>query len=137
MIIRVGVIGYIDEKFDKVDAWKLVRRGLETVKKQFSQTDFEIVSNLVNEGVPQTAYLMAGQQNWPTVGIAPNAVLAKRIFPCDTMKKAGEVWGDEVETFLGNIDVLISIGRNNNTKTYVAEAKKRGISVHEYKLMYV
>lgn len=137
MTIRVGVIGYIDEKFDKVDAWKLVRRGLDTVKKQFSQTDLEIVSNLVDEGVPQTAYIMAGQQNWPTVGIAPDAVLASRIFPCDTMKRGGSNWGDEVETFLGNIDVLVSVGRNDSTKVYVTEAKKRGLSVHEYKLTYI
>lgn len=136
MTIKVGVIGYVNEKFDKVDAWKLVRRGLETVKKQFSQGDFEIVSNLVNEGVPQTAYIMAGQREWPTVGIAPEAVLSQRIFPCDTMRKVGTKWGDEVGTFLESIDVLVSVGRNASTKVYVAEAKKRGISVHEYKLDY-
>jgi hypothetical protein len=132
--IKVGVVGYVSEKHDRVEAWKLVEKGFESVRKNFPDSAIEVVSMLVDKGVPQCAYYQAAQKGWPTSAVAPEAALKSKIWPCDTAKRAGEKWGDEVDTFLSNINVLIAVGRNNHIKDYVTGARKRGLTVHESKL---
>ena len=133
-VVRVGVVGYVSERFDTVEAWKLVQKGFETVRRNFPGKTFEVVSTMQDRGVPQAAYYQAAQNGWATVGVAPAEVLNEKTWPTDTAKCAGEKWGDEQNAFLEAVDVVVSVGRNNFSLATVKEAKKRGLSVHEYKL---
>ena len=132
--MRIGVIGYSAQKFDKKKATDLLKKSFDLVVSENKSDNYEVVSGLTNLGIPALAYKEAKERNWKTVGIAPKVSEEFEYFPCDDVRIVGEGWGEESETFLNSIDILVKIGGGKQSKTELSKAKDMGLKVYEYDL---
>jgi hypothetical protein len=133
--MRVGIVGYSEQKFDIEKASKLLEECFQehVILNDFNEIRF-IVSGLTNIGVPKISYEFAQKHYIATMGIACAKARKYDCFPCDRVHIVGNEWGDESETFLSSIDVLIRIGGGNQSKTECARAKELSILVIEKEL---
>jgi hypothetical protein len=127
--MRIGIVGYSQEEFDKEKAVKLLRSML--IQQKSIHLDITIVSKSTNFGVPAIAYEIAKELNLKTMGIACAKAGEYECFPCDRVHVVGMDWGDESETFLASIDKLIRVGGGKQSHAEVARAKELGIRVTE------
>lgn len=131
--MRVGVIGYSAQKFDERIGNLFVEGALNT-RRAKSQQELIVVSGYTNLGIPKLAYEYAKEFGYKTIGIACSKATDYECFPCDRVHIIGDNWGDESETFLASIDVLVRIGGGNQSLQECQRAKDLGIPVIEYEL---
>jgi hypothetical protein len=120
-IQKVGFIGYSAKKFDEnkaKDAIKLIFDELEPYKNQM-----EIVSGLTNMGIPKLVYEEAVKRGMKTVGIACEKAYDEECFDVDKKIIKGTEWGDESDTFLKYINILIKLGGGKQTEEEYKNAK--------------
>lgn len=132
--IRIGVTGYSAQKFDVDEANRMLRESYDILNGEFSDKEKVIVSGLTDLGIPALAYREAVRRNWKTVGIACFKARDYDCFPVDERTLTGLDWGEESETFLESIDVLVRIGGGNQAKRETAEFKGLKKKVMEYDL---
>ncbi len=109
--IKVGVVGFIDEsQFDKESAEAKIAEVFTDLKDKMALNDINIVSGLTNVGIPALAYAEAVKQGFTTTGIACSKAEEYECFPCDKKQIVGDQWGDESETFLSSIVILLKFG---------------------------
>ena len=106
--LRIGIIGYSSWGFDKDEAQLLILDKLVQLKE--ISGDCELVSGLTAIGIPLLAYEAASFLKMRTVGIACSKAYEYDCYPCDEIIIVGDNWGDESETFLSHIDLLIKVG---------------------------
>lgn len=112
--MKIGIIGYSAQKFDEVEAKRLIELGLSSLGVQ----DYDIiVSGLTNLGIPKLAYEIATERELKTVGIACKLAKEYDCFPVDEEIIVGDNWGDESETFLNYIEALIKVGGGKQSET--------------------
>ncbi len=137
-MIRVGVVGYSGQKFNKIKAWELLKEGFEQIKSDNHQNKLMIISGLTDMGIPSLAYYIARQNDWNVGGIAPEVALKHKWFPMsndgDELVISGVDWGDETPKFLDSIDVLLRVGGGVQALYETQLANKRGMKVYEYNL---
>lgn len=131
-LFHVGVVGYSSQKFDEKKAEELLKNEFEKLKQ--SGKNISIVSGLTDLGIPKIAYKLAKQFGFFTVGIACEKAYEYDCFPVDKKIIIGEDWGDESQTFLKQIEMLIRIGGGKQSLAEVEEAKKKGVTIIEYEL---
>ena len=132
--VRIGVAGYSDKKFSKLDANKYLKDAFDEIEEENKDSVFTVVSGWTDLGIPALAYEEAKKRGWKTVGIACEKAKEYKVFDCDEVKLIGSEWGDESETFLNDISVLVRVGGGNQTKKETATAKEKKIKVMEYDL---
>lgn len=132
-MMRIGIVGYSAQLFDRDDAERLLRETINEVCHS-NQNEITIVSGLTNLGIPAVAYKIAFEEEWKTIGIACDRANDFPCFPCDRVHIIGSNWGDESETFLAAIDVLIRIGGGKQSLAESNRAKAIGIPVFEREL---
>ena len=131
--MRVGVVGYSTQKFDVKKAIEIIREVFDDIARKYGN-NITIVSGLTAMGIPLLAYKEAKRRGWKTVGVTCEKANEYEQFPVDEKIIVGEEWGDESETFLSMIDVLVRIGGGKQSHKETQMAKERGISVIEYDL---
>jgi len=131
---RIGVVGYSGAKFDLTIAKALLEIALDLMDLIHEDNEFAIVSGYTDLGIPALAYRSAGKRGWKTVGIACEKAEEYDVFDVDEKIIEGKEWGDESETFLDNIDVLIRIRCGVQSFDEVKAAKDKGLDVYEYDL---
>lgn len=119
--VIVGVLGSIFNDFDKIEAWYYLQDALDRTVAKFDEgTEFVLMSNLVDAGLPQLAYYMARQKGWNIGGIAPKAAYNFKWFPMSTdgdmLKISGKNWGDETKDIVDVADILIKISHKKSKK---------------------
>lgn len=133
--LRIGVVGFSAQAFDKDAATlKLEHAIISAIADHSSNTDVEIVSGLTNLGIPAIAYAIAGANGYKTVGIACQKARKYECFPVDEEIIVGSEWGDESETFLDYIDVMVRVGGGKQTLTEVATFRESGGRIYEHEL---
>ena len=132
-MIKVGVVGYSANKFDIEKAKNIIKEVFDSFEKKYGK-EVVIVSGLTALGIPLLAYKEAKKRNWKTIGIACKKANEFEQFPVDKKIIIGEEWGDESETFISMIDILIRIGGGKQSHNEVRMAKSKGIPVIEYDL---
>lgn len=133
--IRIGVAGFSSKKFDEAKATEHLKKAFDEIKAESDdEVTFSVVSGWTNVGVPALAYKEAKSRQWKTVGIACVKAKEYEMFECDEGKLVGEEWGDESETFLNDITVLVRVGGGKQTISEVAKAKEMGLKVIEFDL---
>lgn len=137
-IVRVGVVGYTDPKFDKIKAWELLKEGFKKIQSDNNTNKLVVISGLTDMGMSSLAYYIARQNKWNIGGIAPEKALEHKWFPMsndgDELVISGEDWGDETPKFLDSIDVLLRVGGGVQAFYETQLAHKRGMKVYEYDL---
>lgn len=108
--LKIGVVGYSTQKFDKEEAKILLEAAFDVIKQKYPNHIKIVVSGLTNIGIPALAYQEAIKRNWKTIGIACTKASEYDLFPVDKKIIIGNEWGDESETFIDSIDILIRIG---------------------------
>lgn len=108
MIEKVGFVGYSGTKFDENKAKKVIKLIFDKLEPYKNQ--IEIVSGLTNMGIPKLVYEEAVNREMKTVGIACEKAYENECFEVDKKIIKGNEWGDESNTFLRYIDVLIKLG---------------------------
>lgn len=132
--LRIGVTGYLTQKFDTDKAERSIREAYDALESEFSYVTKSIISGLTDLGIPALAYREAKTRGWKTVGIACSKAREHICFPVDEKVIVGDEWGDESSTFLNNIDVLIRIGDGKQALRETDDAKALGKKVLEYDL---
>ena len=132
--MKLGLVGYCVDKFDKDIAKSLLHLAFQVVESQNDDKDITFVSGLTDIGILAIAYKMAEENGWETVGIACEKYKENPCFDVDEKIIVGDDWGDESKTFLEYIDVLIRVGGGPQSLEEAKTAKKMGIDVYEYDL---
>lgn len=138
-MLKVGIVGYSKQKFDKGEAEAILRKvfvNLHHIRKKYELNDFaiEIVSGLTHMGIPGIAYDLAEEFGFKTVGIACNKANYYLCYPVDKTIIVGTNWGEESKTFMNYIDHLIRVGGGSQSHNEVQMARELGKSVEEYEL---
>jgi hypothetical protein len=133
--MRVGLVGYSAQKFDQSKALEYISEAFDVVEELFgAEAPHNLVSGLTNLGIPRIGYMEAERRGWHLVGIACIKAADHDCYPVHKIELVGRNWGDESETFLDSIDVLICIGGGEQSKREVALAREREILTIEYDL---
>lgn len=144
--IKIGVVGYLEQKFDKTEAGDLIAGAFDAVAEKYPDRmvlpgrrgagGFEkvVVSGLTDLGIPALAYREAEKRGWRTIGIACKKAKDFKCFPVYTTHIVGEEWGDESETFLNSIDILVRVGGGKQSLKEASQFKKMDRPTIEYEL---
>lgn len=129
-LINIGIVGFSDEsKYKKSDGEKAVLASFNNIAELFPDREIHIVSGLSNVGIPKLAYIEAVKRGWRTVGIAPREVEPCDSFPVDDVIIVGSKFGDESQTFIDYIAILVKIGGGKQSQKELQMAKDRGLLV--------
>lgn len=121
--LQVGVVGYSGTPFDQEAGRELVRQALDWVVEHHPAPSYALVSGLTDMGIPALAYREAQARGWRLVGIACKRARKMRRFRVHEQILVGRKWGDESETFLERIDVLVKVGGGRQSiREYAAHA---------------
>jgi nitrogenase molybdenum-iron protein alpha/beta subunit len=131
--MKIGVVGYSSAKFNEDVAKALIAISFDTVEVEHGD-DHIIVSGLTDLGIPALAYREAKKRGWKTKGIACKKAEEYDLYPVEETEIVGDDWGDESETFLNDIEVLIRIGGGEQSMDETQKAKDKKIPVFEYDL---
>ena len=133
--IKIGVVGYSMQKFDKEKAIKYLKQVFDLIEKQHPDGRKTVVSGLIDLGIPALAYREAVKRNWKVEGIACSKALDYVWFPVSDVIIKGDNWGDESEMFLNSISILVRIGGGEQSMRETEMAKNmRDIDILEYEL---
>ena len=110
--IKIGVVGFSRNQFDKKEAYRILKELFIKIKKKHSDKEIEIVSGYTSSGVPKIAYELADQFGFITVGFSAKQALAvsSGVYSVKKVIIKGICFGDESEDFVKYIDGLIRIG---------------------------
>jgi len=128
-MVNVGIIGYSKQNFDKNKARENINLIYDDLQSQYSTVT--IVSGYTNLGIPKIAYEEADKRDWRTVGIACEKAEEYEVYSVDKSIIVGEEWGDESDTFLDYIQVLVKIGGGEQSDKEIEHAKRKNIPIYK------
>lgn len=131
--VRVGVVGYSARKFDKKKGLGFLREAFDEIERKYGK-NIMIVSGLTDLGVPALAYREAVKRGWKTSGIACAKAEKYDTFDVDEKIIVGKEWGDESQTFIDSIDLMIRIGGGKQSHKETKIAASQGLPTREYEL---
>ena len=127
--LRIGVVGFSRPHFDHSVASTLIAKGIQHILQEHNvqPIECELVSGLTNVGIPKLAYEYASSLNMRTVGVSARSALRARcgIYPVDQQVIVGNKYGDESQTFVNSIDVLLRVGGGPQSRHEVELFKER------------
>jgi len=135
--LRIGVNGYSAQRFDEVEALRMLKEAYDQIDIQYPEKSKVVVSGLTDLGIPALAYREAQTRGWRTVGISCSRA---NEFPCFAVDKkiiVGNEFGDESGIFLNSIDVLVRVGGGLQSHREIEAFKKLEKQVIEYDLLAV
>tara|TARA_Y100000034_G_C6897479_1_gene414153 strand:- start:1980 stop:2432 length:453 start_codon:yes stop_codon:yes gene_type:complete len=138
--IKVGVVGYSAQEFDVQHAQACIEDAFDKVEAIYSfrvkNFDHRIIciSGLIDIGIPALAYREAVKRGWQTAGVACSLAEDYECFDVDEKFIVGDQWGEESDTFLGMIGVMIKIGGGKQSDDEMRKHKENGLPVFEYVL---
>ena len=133
-MLRIGVVGYTDTKFDIEEARTTINAAYDALQCDYPGLGKVVVSGLTDLGISALAYREAVTRGWKTVGVACSKAFEHELFPVDQRIISGKEWGDESPVFLGSIDVLVRIGGGGQSRSETQAMKALGKPVLEYEL---
>ena len=132
---KIGIVGYSMQKFDKEKAIEYLKQAFDLIERQHPDGIKTVVSGLTDLGIPALAYREAVKRNWKVEGIACSKAMDYTWFPVNDITIVGDNWGDESETFLNSINILVRIGGGQQSMREVEMARNmRDIDILEYEL---
>lgn len=132
--IKIGVVGYSAQKFEETEAVRMLREAYDSINSQYADKLKVVVSGLTDLGIPALAYREAISRNWRTMGIACSKAKDYDCFPVDEEIIVGSEWGDESQTFLESLDVLVRVGGGKQALRETVQFRESGKPVLEYNL---
>lgn len=138
---RIGIVGYCQPtKFDYDEAWSLVQKGLNVASSRAPKnSDILVLGGFTDiPSIHCIGYQQARQRGWNCGGIACMKAMDYKLWNMseegDEANIVGDNWGDESQTFVNKIDILVRVGGGPQSFSEVQMAKEKGIEVLEYDL---
>lgn len=127
MKVKIGVVGFSHNQFNKKEAYSKLRHILARVISGYDPAEVELVSGYTASGVPQIAYTLADEMGITTVGFSAKQALTVKsgVYPVKKAILVGQNFGDESQDFVEYIDVLIRIGGGKQSRHEVELFKRR------------
>jgi orotate phosphoribosyltransferase-like protein len=118
MELKIGVVGFSRNQFNKKEAFSKLKTLLEEIISANENVEIELVSGYTNSGVPKIAYTLADELGLKTVGFSAKQALKVRsgVYPVKKVMLFGEKFGDESQNFVEYIDILIRIGGGKQSR---------------------
>ena len=107
--LKIGVVGYSAQKFNEGEAQRMISEAYDTINSQSNGKQKTIVSGLTDLGIPAVAYREAVKRGWKTIGVACSKAEEYDCFPVNERQIIGNEWGDESETFLNQLEILVRV----------------------------
>ena len=133
-MLSVGLVGYSQQAFDEKEAKKVIKAAFDYIEKKYKDPHKCLVSGLTDLGIPRLGYEEAKKRGWLTSGVACRKAHQYKVFPVDEEVIVGSNWGDESETFIELIDVLVKIGGGKQAESEARMAKRLRLEVIEKNL---
>jgi len=134
--LKVGVVGYSAQSFDEEEAEDAIDNIFDDIEDEYiASGEFKtvtIVSNLTKIGISKIAYEVADDRSYNTVGIAPDEAEESELYDVDEIIWVGKTFGEESETFIDYIDILVKIGGGEQSQNELEMADEEGIPIWEY-----
>jgi len=130
--LRVGLVGSSNEAFDHEAARFVLNAIFDSLAIQWTPhapASLALVGGLTDVGLCAIGYRLARDRSWSTRGVAAFAALSHAWFEVDQALFAGDQWGDESQSFLNEIDVLVRVGGGPQARREEAMARARGLAV--------
>jgi len=134
MELKIGVVGYSSSPFDEEKAREYLQHAFDALQREYPGRIYIVVSGLTNLGVPKIAYDEATKRNWKTVGISCSKAYTMECFNVDKRLIVGDDWGDESESFIEQIDVLVRIGGGPQSFNEVTMMRRMNKPIKEYEV---
>ena len=87
--IKIGVVGYSMQEFDKKKAIEYLKKVFDFVEKWCSERKKIVISGLTDLGIPALAYREAKRRSWRVEGIACSKALDYIWFPVSNITLVG------------------------------------------------
>lgn len=125
--LKVGVVGFSRNRFDKKTARIILKAYFEELTAQYPDEKIAVISGYTNSGVPKIAYELATELGLYTVGFSAKQSLRVRsgVYPVDKEIIVGKKFGDESSAFIQFIDLLIRVGGGSQSRKEVELFKKQ------------
>lgn len=125
-ILKIGVVGFSRNQFDKATACQILDECFQTLTENYPDTTIKIVSGYTDSGVPRIAYQVAEKYDFIKVGFSARQALKVRsgLYPVDEVMLQGNRFGDESAGFVKYIDQLIRVGGGQQSRKEVEMFKQ-------------
>lgn len=136
-LYKIGVVGFSDENKMHPDTYTL----LANLIKQICETDvkknsFVFVGGYTNTGINRILYDCC-----KTNGVLIGAICSgkHKEYECwpdvDYLEVIGNEWGDESESFVNSLDLIIRIDGGEQSHSEILMAKEKDLQVEEFDLV--
>lgn len=128
--LRIGITGYVTQKFDVQQALKYVKKAFDRIDKKYPKRKREVVGKLIDAGIYSIAYREAVRRRWKTVGIEFAEFQHYRLFPVNQRIGVGKI--SEFSIFMNVIDILVRVGGLYRARKECDDARNNKKEVYEY-----
>lgn len=130
---KIGIVGEIDFESEKDAARLLLRHAINmAIMEEGGGRPVEIVTGLVNEGIPALAFELALERKYKTAGISTEEAWDYEWLPVDQCVLDCLQWGEQRMLFRNYIHALVRIGGGKQPLEDVAAVRKTGKPVYEF-----
>ena len=129
--LRIGVTGFITQKFDEQQALKYLRKAFDKIEKGYPRRKKEIVGKNIDLGIYAIAYREAVRRKWKTVGIPYPEFENFRKFPVNEVVQKSIDYS-VYSLFFEMIDIIVRVGGLYRAIDEVSEAKRANKEIYEY-----
>lgn len=129
--LKIGVVGYITQKFDEEKARKLLKRIFDKINGKYPKRRKVVISMLVDLGVCSLAYREATRRRWKTVGIENQLVRTYKPFPVNEVVRAETAMHERFSFFTIPLDVVVRIGGSNLDRELCETSRKKDKDIFE------
>jgi len=138
MALKIGVVGFSSNQFNHKEASLKLKKLLDHIVRNHGKEGLVLVSGYTNSGVPKIAYDWAVELGMETVGFSAKQALTvdSGVYPVDKVILVGEKFGEESQSFVEYIDILIRIGGGNQSRHEVELFKEHKGLVDLEKILF-
>ncbi len=118
MSLKIGVVGFSRNQFNKNEALSKLKALLHKAIEGYDKSEIELVSGYTSSGIPKIAYILADELGLETVGFSARQALYVKsgVYPVKKVILVGERFGDESQSFIDYIDILIRVGGGKQSR---------------------
>ena len=137
-ILNVGVVGFTEKDFDEVEAKVSLENIFDDIEADYitngRHSTIRVISGGTIFGISKIAYDVSSDRGYATMAIVPEQARSYHLYDVDDIVWVGEKFGEESETFVDMLDVLVKIGGGDQSNNEAKMADERDIPVMEYDL---
>lgn len=136
-LYKIGVVGFLDEDKIHPDTTKLLEKLVNQLcEMDVSKTSFCFVGGYTNIGINRILYNCCKANGVLIGAICSGKHKEYECWPnVDYLEVVGYEWGDESETFVNSVDMIIRIDGGAQSHSEILMAKEKDMVTEEFDLV--